>query len=199
MNQKTIAVDFDDVLLDFNRGFLESHNRLYGTKLTFDQLINYDHWEVVYGCDPDTMTERAKRFYHSPEHQLVAPVSGSLEGIAELAKDYSLQIVTSRPETVRAATMGWLDRHFPGHFSDFHFTNIYAGEAGAKQRTKAEVCRSIDAAVLIDDALRHARDVAACGITALLPDRPWNQGEAHPNLYRMNSWGDIVDWIKTNV
>jgi 5'(3')-deoxyribonucleotidase len=199
MSKPVIAVDFDDVLLDFNRGFLTSHNLLYGTKLTYDQLINYDNWEVVYGTDKDTMVERAKRFYHSPEHQRTLPVEGTLQAVADLAKDYSLQIVTSRPETVRDATLQWLDRHFPGLFSDFHFTNIYAAATGVQPKNKAEVCRSIGARTLIDDALRHAREVSSSGIPVLLPDRPWNRGETPPGVHRLQTWDDIVKWIRTNV
>lgn len=197
--KKTIAVDFDDVVLDFNRGFLTSHNQRYGTNLTYDQLINYDNWETVYGCDKDTMTERAREFYHSPEHGLTAPIAGAIEAIADLAQSYSLEIVTSRPDTVRSVTLEWLDRHCPGHFSNFHFTNIYAGANGAKQRSKAEVCREIGALALIDDALRHAKDVAAAGITAILPDRPWNQSETPSGVHRMHSWNEIVSWIKKNL
>lgn len=47
MRRKVLAVDFDDVVLDFNRSFLASHDFLYGTNLTYDQLVRYDYWEVL--------------------------------------------------------------------------------------------------------------------------------------------------------
>lgn len=197
--KKVIAIDFDDVLMEFNAGFLEFHNRVHGTTLTYSQLINYDNWEVVYGCDKETMTERAKYFYRSPEHQLVKPIMGAIEAIEKLSRSHSLQIVTSRPTSVREHTLEWLDRHFPELFHDFHFTNIYAGEAGTKPRSKSEVCREIDAAVLIDDAMRHAREVAAAGIPVLLPDRPWNQDPVPHGVTRVHHWSDIIDWIENNL
>ena len=199
MDKPVIAVDFDDVVMNFNFGFMNFHNLRYGTNLTYDRLINYDNWEVVYGSDAKTMVERALEFYHSDEHQLVEPVVGAIEAIKELSKDYSLQIVTSRPERVRGHTTSWLERHFPTLFHDYHFTNIYAATAGSKPIKKAEVCHSIGARALIDDALRHAREVSLAGIPVLLPDRPWNQTETLPNIHRMHSWDDIVNWIRANV
>ena len=64
---------------------------------------------------------------------------------------------------------------------------------------QAEVCREIGALALIDDALKHARDVAENGIPALLPDRPWNRESTPERVHRMNSWNEIVSWVKQNV
>ncbi len=196
---KTIAVDFDDVLMDFNAGFLASHNHLYNTVLTYENLIDYDNWERVYGCDKETMLKRAKDFYHSPEHMLVSPVPGATEAIAKLSNNYSLQIVTSRPDSVREKTLAWLELHFPKLFHDFHFTNIYAGEVGTKPKSKSEVCKEIGALVLIDDALRHATEVATAGIPVLLPDRPWNRQHTPAGVTRVNTWDDIVKWTEENL
>lgn len=196
---KTIAVDFDDVLMEFNAGFLASHNRLYNTSLVFENLIDYDNWERIYGCDKESMAKRARDFYQSPEHMLVSPVIGAVEAIQRLSENHYLHIVTSRPETVRHHTLEWLDRHFPNLFHDFHFTNIYAGEHGVKPKAKAEVCKEIGAEVLIDDALKHATLVAASGIPVLLPDRPWNRDLTPAGVTRVKTWGDIVLWVEENI
>lgn len=192
-------MDFDDVVLDFNRGFMSSHNNLYGTKITYEQLNNFDDWEITYGCDKETMAKRTVNFYNSDEHHLTGPVSGAIGGISELAKDYHLEIVTSRPEISKAATLRWIDKHFKDTFRNFHFTNMYAGAKGSHARSKSEVCKEIGAEVLIDDALKHAKDVAGVGIPALLPDRPWNQGEAGDRVYRVHTWEEIVNWIRKNL
>lgn len=197
--KKVIAVDFDDVLMHFNTSFLTFHNRLFGTNLIYENLTRYDDWEIVYGCDKQTMAERAKHFYHSPDHMLVPPVSGAVEAIELLSETYSLQIVTSRPDSTRSPTLKWLDNHFPSLFHDFHFTNIYAGALNVKPKPKSEVCREIGAVLLIDDAMKHARDVAESGIPALLPDRPWNQEGEPSGVHRVHSWGEIVKWIRENV
>lgn len=199
MTRKTISVDFDDVVMDFNRCFMEFHNQKYGTSLSYDQLTRYEDWEISYGNDKSTMTDRAKEFYLSLEHGLAAPVAGALEAITDLSKDYSLHIVTSRPEHVREATISWISKHLPNVFTDFHFTNIYAADEGVKARSKAEVCHEIGAGLLIDDALRHAQNVAEAGIMAIIPDRPWNQGDTPTGTIRMHSWPEITSWIKSNI
>jgi uncharacterized HAD superfamily protein len=126
-------------------------------------------------------------------------VAGAENAIAELAKDYALHIVTSRPESVRALTLSWLDKYFPDFFADYHFTNIYAGDEGTQPKNKSAVCQEIGAELLIDDALRHVRDVTDAGITALLPDRPWNRGPEPAGVRRVYSWPDAVTWIKQNI
>lgn len=175
------------------------HNQKYGTTLTYDQLTRYDDWEILYGNNKSTMTERAKEFYVSLEHGLASPVAGALEAITDLSKDYSLHIVTSRPNHVKEVTMSWILKHLPDTFTGFHFTNIYAAGGGSRVRSKAEVCREIGAGLLIDDALRHARDVAEAGIVAIIPDRPWNQEETPNGTHRMHSWPEITTWIKNHI
>jgi uncharacterized HAD superfamily protein len=199
MSKPVIAVDFDDVVLGFHDSFRDRFNRLHGTSFTYDQLTNYDNWEKVYGLDPETMTRLAFEFYHSPDHDLIKPLPQALESITDLARDYSLQIVTSRPESVKTITLNWLERHLPGKFSDFHFTNLYAGQTGSRIRKKSEVCKALGARAFIDDALKHVRDVASVGIPSLLPDRPWNRTETPPGVHRMQTWDDMVKWIRTNV
>ena len=199
MSKKVIAVDFDDVLMHFNTSFLTFHNRLFGTNLIYENLTRYDDWEVVYGCDKETMAKRAKHFYHSPDHMLVPPVSGAVEAIKFLSETYSLQIVTSRPDSTRSPTLKWLDNHVKDLFHDFHFTNIYAGAIDTKPKAKSEVCREIGAVLLIDDAMKHAQDVAESGIPVLLPDRPWNQGIEPGGVHRKHSWEEMTSWIRENV
>lgn len=199
MSKKTIAIDFDDVVMQFNSSFVTFHNRHYGTNLAYERLTRYDDWEVMYGCDKETMAQRARDFYHSPDHMLALPVHGAVEAISHLSSKYLLQIVTSRPDSTRSPTLKWLDTHFSKLFHNFHFTNIYAGANGVKPKTKSEVCREIGAVLIIDDAMKHAREVANSGIPALLPDRPWNQGEEPKGVLRVHSWDEIVKWINTNV
>lgn len=68
-----------------------------------------------------------------------------------------------------------------------------------RKRLKSEVCKEIGASVLIDDALKHAEEVASHGIPVLLPDKPWNRDYTPPGVVRVQSWNDIVSWIEANV
>lgn len=39
-----IAVDFDDVLIPFNQGFLAYHNKMHGTAHAYEDLFSYTIW-----------------------------------------------------------------------------------------------------------------------------------------------------------
>lgn len=198
-SKKVIAIDFDDVIMNFHAEFMAFSNRVYGSHLTYEQLTNYDEWWILYGCDPATMVTRARQFYQSPEHTVVKPVPGVLEAIARLSPNYSLQVVTSRPDSVRPIVEKWLEKFLPGYFEQLHFTNIFASEDNKKPRKKSEVCREIGALALIDDAIKHVTDAAENSIIALMPDRPWNRKTTPAGVTRLHSWNEIADWIEKNI
>ena len=196
---KVVALDFDDVVAHFNAHFVLFHNKNYGTALEYEDLYLYDDWEKMYGCDRATMNDRAHEFYRSKEYKEIEPVPGAIEAIEHLSKDYSLQIVTSRPEHIRDVTLHWIEEFFPVHFDQIHFTNGFMGADGATVQKKSEVCREIGASILVDDALKHVKDVAQSGLPAILPDRPWNREENPTGVQRMYSWNEIVDFIKAKI
>lgn len=195
MTTQVIAFDFDDVLVQFNRTFAAFHNQMYGTTRTYEELFSYE-MHLVWECDPDTIIERVKRFYESQHHAELEPIPGVLEAVAKLQDVCVLDIVTSRPEVQRESTHSLLARHFPKSFRNVHFTNGFAAEGNALRRTKSAVCKEIGAIVLIEDALKHAAEVAAHGIPVLMPDRPWNR-EATPNgVIRVHDWDEVITWIE---
>jgi uncharacterized HAD superfamily protein len=198
MHRTVIAFDFDDVLMPFNMEFVPYHNRLHGTCLMYEDIVSFntDH---VYQCDIGTFTERVHAFYRSPEHADAKPDPDTCEAVRALADRYTLDIVTSRPESIRDYTDAWLQSVFPGMFRTLHCTNSFGAAAGVKKRSKSEVCREIGASVLIEDLLENAEDVARSGIPVLLPDRPWNSGLVSPGIIRIRSLSDAVLWIDANV
>lgn len=197
--KKVIALDFDDVIAHFNAHLMVFHNKNYGTNLEYEDLVRYDDWEKVYGCDRETMNQRAFDFYHSDEHLEISPVPGAEEALGHLSEIYSLQIVTSRPEHVKEITERWINKFFPSHFEKIHFTNGFLGSTGSIIKNKSAVCREIGASVIVEDALKHVKDVAMSGLPALLFDRPWNREETPAGVSRVHSWTEAVDWIKKNI
>jgi uncharacterized HAD superfamily protein len=198
MKVPLIAFDFDDVLMNFNAGFVTFHNRVYSTNLEYEDIFTYD-MKLVYGCEANVMTERVKRFYWSIFHDETEPVPGVVSAVSHLRKNYRLDVITSRAEVLRSNTQRWLNRFIPDSFQNLHFTNGFGASTGDKIRSKSEVCTEIGAAVLIDDALKHAEEVANTNVPVLLPDRPWNQGPTPDGVTRVTSWGNVVTWIEKHV
>jgi hypothetical protein len=68
----------------------------------------------------------------------------------------------------------WIDSNFPGIFSEIHFGNHYSSTGVA--RAKSEMCKDINALLLIDDSARYALDCAKNGIPSILfGNYAWNR------------------------
>lgn len=116
----------------------------------------------------------------------VPPVSGALDALKELSDTFDFYVVTSRQLVIIEETRKWLDTHYPGIFKGALFGNHWAkehvastsvsnpmlgGEEHAKEgsvaadapvkKSKAEMCREINAIALIDDAPGYIDDCLA--------------------------------------
>lgn len=97
-------------------------------------------------------------FFASPHFQDgLELVPGAQAALQRLSKHYRLVVVTSRQFVIENETHAWLDRHFPGVFSAVVFGNHY-GLQGEK-RSKPDLCRDLNAEILIDDSVQYAREV----------------------------------------
>lgn len=192
--KKKIAVDFDDVVFDFNGYFVPWHNKHFGTKVVYENITSFT-LQDVYGSDAETMLGRVRQFTHE-QHRVVQPVAGAIEALRRLSTRYELHIVTSRSETTSALVKEWEATHGPSIFSKHHFTNGYGGLDHHTKRTKSSVCKDVGVVVHIEDAPSHAYEVAQSGIPVLMPDRPWNRNMSLPqNVIRVHSWDTIEHWM----
>jgi uncharacterized protein len=189
MNKPILAVDFDDIVADFNRAFLAHHNEKYASTVSYNDITTFD-LGVVYQIDRETFVERAEYFCHT-EHDSIAPIDGAVDSLLHLRKTHDLHIVTSRWSSLEHITSQWLDTWLPNVFSAVHFVN----QQHEQNNNKYETCHRVGATILIDDALHHIYDVAQQGITCVLLDRPWNQGELPPGSTRAFTWLEAVRLI----
>lgn len=155
--------------------------------------------ELVWKCDAETIIGRVKAFYESTDHAAMVPFAEACMATKQLSRSHDLMIVTSRPDSTQPHVHAIVKKHFPRTFERIHFTNGYAAAKDARIRKKSEVCKEIGAAVLIDDALIHAQEVAAAGIPVLLPDRPWNRDHTPKGVTRVHGWDEIVSWIDAHL
>lgn len=189
MNYRTIAIDCDDVLVDTAASVINHYNKTYNTDLTIGETYSNDpaRWGVN---DRQTATDRVDAFMQSEEYLNVPPFKEAIAAIKQLSKHYSLHVVTGRPELLEGYTHEFLGTYFPGLFQSVTFTGLFT----AKPRSKADVCKEIDADLLIDDHIAHATVVAKAGIDVLLfGDYPWSKVEQLPdNVQRVKGWGEIT-------
>ncbi|MFT7644574.1 MAG: putative HAD superfamily protein [Candidatus Paceibacteria bacterium] len=194
MKKPIIAVDFDDVVADFNRAFLVHHNENFGTDVAYSDITTFD-LGLVYGIDDQTFVDRVVNFCRTFQ-ETIKPIDDIQSNILELSKIYDLQIVTSRWDTLDQVTQNWVDKWFPETFSAIHFVNKHPSE---KRQSKSPVCKNIGALALIDDALHNVTDAAESGLMAILMDRPWNQGQLPAGVVRVHTWTEASEWIQKNI
>ncbi len=192
-----IAIDIDEVLVDFLGAFLEHHNRNFGTNYRREDFHAFGmHFTMTE--DLETIVSRLHAFNDTDEFKNILPMPDAIEAINRLAENHELVVVSSRPETIHDASREWVTQHFRGKFSSFHFSS-HPHVARAAKQTKADLCELVKADYMIEDALDHALPCAQRGIKVLLFDTPWNQqAEMTLNMTRVHSWPEIVDVIEAN-
>lgn len=198
MPKKVIAIDCDDVLVDFFAHFVRYHNRVYGTVNRYEDNVTFD-LAHTFGCAEAEMNRRVNSFYRSPEHTVMQAMLGASEAVAQLAQEYELHVVTSRPSRRRNETEMVIAFHFPQMFTNFHFTGAFAGDESDTKVSKSVVCHTIGAKLLVEDALHNAVEVASSGIPVIMPDRPWNQGQLPRSVTRSMSWPETKNIITRNI
>jgi 5'(3')-deoxyribonucleotidase len=197
MSKKTIAVDVDDVLAANVPAFIAFSNERWGTSLTVEDYS--EHWGDLWKVDQEEWARRAVEFHDSGVVSTLEVIPRADAVLKTLAMAYDLVIVTSRRTQINKETGEWINRYFPGIFSDVHFAGMWDEVTEASSRaTKAALCKQIGADYLIDDHLKHCQAAAEVGIESLLfGDYPWNQAnDLPPNIKRVSDWPAISEYFR---
>jgi 5'(3')-deoxyribonucleotidase len=184
-----IVLDIDEILADTLTQLIEWHNINYNTSLNWNDCYTYKMWNI-WDCTKEENMVRINRFFNSEYAEKILPVKGSQLGVMKLALDYDIHLVTGRDTKSIIDTNKWLLQYFPQTFLPLEeFTGHYYNN---KPLLKSEVCKKLNAKIIIEDDLEHAIDCLNNGLTVILMDKPWNKGYDHENLYREDSWDKIA-------
>lgn len=187
-----IAIDLDDVLSETTASIIKYHNSRYGTTLKIEDFYCYD-WNKIWGGTWEEAMQKWHDFTQTDEFQNLPTVTGASDAIKKLSKENKLIIVTSRLEHLEKDTVKWIDKFFPQIFKDI-YVNKHAS-SGTTRYTKSEICKKINATILIEDNLEYAKDCCSNNIEVLLFNRPWNQNKIPNKSTRVFSWKDIQNTI----
>ncbi len=90
------------------------------------------------------------------------PITGSMNKLNELNKDYEIVYITARPEDAKDVTLDWLKRHnYPD--GDVLFTT-----------DKALLARSLEIKLAFDDAPHEIANYLRSGINVMVKDQDYN-------------------------
>ena len=194
MKKPVLAVDFDDVVNNFNHAFLFYNRNVHGATQTYDDLHTYDYC-IDYAISEKEAHERIWHFCHT-RHDSVKPITSVVEALRLLKQYYDIHMVTGRCESIAPVTHYWLEGRTPHIFDHTHFTNSFATKHPERRRSKVEVCREIGAVALVDDALHHVGDVAAqLNIPVFMLTRPWNKHETPTGVTRISDFDEAFEHL----
>lgn len=181
---KTLAVDIDSVLYDFDAAFREAVMQYTGRPaedFTTPQTWNFhEQWGLTAG----EFEKFFAQFQADGRFRDGTPIQGAQETLTRLADKYTVVLVTARgfersshipkenTALVRQDTAHWLNAHqIPHH-----------GLVFAQDKTV------VRADILIDDGPQHLHPARAVGVRAIAFTWPWNRdwdGE------RYSTWNEV--------
>jgi 5'(3')-deoxyribonucleotidase len=202
MTDFVIACDIDEVVFPYLPAWIQYYNRTHGTDVNFEDFHSYNFSHVLVDHDEDYITEVVYKFHDAPEFLEAKPIDGAVEAIRQLQQIGDVHFVTSRQLAISEETAVWLYEYFGIEKDKIHIGNHWCKDSDSvtAKKTKLEMCRLINAKVLIDDSVSYARECAQAGMQALLFDLNgsygWNKldtKQGHDNITRVESWHDAIE------
>ncbi|MEI5908229.1 5'-3'-deoxyribonucleotidase [Bacillus spongiae] len=171
---KTIAIDMDEVIADFQKKHLDLYNQEYNEALTLEDLQGTRLWNVR----PHLKSEILAYVDNPGFFRDLEVMEGSQEVIKELSNYYEIFITTAAMEhpSSFSAKYEWLKEHFP-FLSDLNF--VFCGKKSI-----------INADYLIDDSPRHFEHFKGQGI---LFSAPHNLKST--SYIRVNNWQEVKEFF----
>ena len=195
--KKKIALDVDEVLLDFISPMKNFYNRRFGTNLESEDYIYYD-LERVWGCTKLEAIGIVVDFYGSKEFREILPLNQAREVIDILSKKKELYAITSRPSSIEYATRECLNKFFGNVFSEIFLNGQYGVPSSGLD--KSSYCLKNRIFVILEDNPDIAQKCANKNITTFLFDKPWNRHIfSHDKLIRVgekrNPWEEVLECL----
>lgn len=180
-----VAVDLDDVVLDFMGGVQRAVQKEYGV-----QVPAFDKWEISETLDPiigkSWWLWMRERDWLWPNFEAM---DGSIGALAQLRSDgHYVEIVTSKPQWAEFAVWKWLGKWRPP------VQRVTIVDTEDETITKLDVT---DADVLIDDHIVNLIPFDKDGRLGLLFDRPHNLGvNVTGGIIRVHGWPSVIDTVR---
>ena len=191
-----LAIDLDDVLVDFANPFSAYIKKKYNIKLNNRHFYKIN-WAEEFGWDKKRAISSILEFLKSPEFDDLKPIPGAQDGVEQLKKYHDLVVVTGRPKEVLEQSKSWLEKYFTFMFSEVYATDFHIVRKGRKG--KGELCREKGVEAIIEDFPDYGQECLDAGIKVYLFSRPWNNMLDLPEeMIRVESWTEIVDKLSFN-
>ncbi len=200
-----VYVDFDDVLCETARTFLEVVEREFGRRFTFEELRWFD-LDKAFQLTPEQL-DRLMAFVHAPEVLIdMPPMPGAVETLRAWSEaGVQVQVVTGRPPRTAAVCREWLRRHgvpWQGLLFVDKYGRSHAEADGAEACSPAQLA-GMEFSLAVEDAPTMVRYlIEHTRIPVAVFNRPWNAcleaelGAPLPaHVRRVDGWPELAGWF----
>lgn len=184
-----VAIDLDDVTLDFFQGVIDSMYREFGVMLLKEDVTTWDN-------NPVKLFDWKSHGYKSwwdwmKDHDWLwatfPAIPGAMGGIHALREQgHYVECVTSKPDWAEATIWTWMGRWKP-EFQRVTITKLNDSKADAT-----------DAEILVDDKPQNILEWIESDEDRLgvLFDQPWNRGQIIPErVIRVATWEGVLEAV----
>lgn len=186
---KTIMIDMDGVLVDLVSPTLEYLNETFDTVVEPEDIHTFDieeNFHRITGILKKDVEQELEWLWKQPGFwSSLEPNYGAVTAIKELAKDYTILIVTRtwrKSISCAGEKYEWCKRRFNPLMKE-RKVQFFAVGSAKKSMLKADY--------LIDDAIHEIEDAQKAGINPIIYNQPWNKIELKIPHDRMDSWLEI--------
>jgi uncharacterized HAD superfamily protein len=188
MVKPRLGIDIDGTLSQYDT-FLPYLNKLLGTEVTAEQLIQYDMHEI-FGMKYEEFCNIFDE--HSiPMYQQSVPRPCAQKQLSWIDEHFNIFYITARYNKFAKLTQDWLIEH--------RFPNREIICTGSHDKTEA--LKSYNIQFMVEDRLENAIQIwDELRIPIYLLDTPYNQGEHINGICRVPDWHAIQeDMIKRKI
>lgn len=181
-----LAIDLDDVVLDFAGGVMEAFRREFGEDYPYDgdpwgpQMVAFTKHPKLIAAGYDSWWDwlsdgRDRLWSHFPA------IPGSIGGLTTLRhRGHYLECVTTKPEWAEAQVWKWLGKWRP----PFHRVTIVSMGQLKSDYTKADC--------IIDDKLATCQEFADIGREAIRFQRKRDDADPHRTIITARDWSQVI-------
>lgn len=192
-----IYIDFDDVLCETARSYVEIVQRMFAKNVPYDQ-IKWFNLQRSFDLDEDQFRAMMNEA-HLPKVLLtleetpgaVATIRGWLD------EGHQITIITGRPSASYEPSRQWLDEHGLEQVA-LYCVNKYGRDSFIKDSEfsiELEEYYKMHFDFAVEDspvAFQHLKHLPDCRVAVI--DRPWNQAAELPG----SNYNRCLDWVEIN-
>ncbi len=180
-----IAFDIDGVVADTFHVFVEKAHEDYGYHFTYEDIVEYDFWEVL-NMSKDDSDAIIQELLERPIESGIRPIRGAVKVLTRLSGIAPLFFVTARPE--KDPIIEWVYHQLPLVDRD-----LISLEATQTFEEKLPILSERGVKYFVEDRLDTCYLLQEISITPIVFEQPWNK-KKHP-FPIAKGWEELADMI----